>query len=156
MQIAQGEVQVVAADAARRADQPGHDADLLAEPLRDQLEDRAVAHAEAAHQDEQQDAGDGEVGDEQADAERADDDGGVQHGQHPDAADLSASAPPTGRRNEPARMNGQVHRPTAALGASYWSTKNVLKKLGQADEAAERDEVQQAEPPGVGLPGRAA
>jgi len=26
-------------------------------------------------------------------------------------------------------MNGQVHRPTDALGMPYWSTKKVLKKL---------------------------
>src|SRR4051812_11934838 len=38
-----------AAEAAGHADQAGHDADLAAEALRDELEDRAVAHAQRQH-----------------------------------------------------------------------------------------------------------
>src|SRR5579859_6777978 len=63
--IAQGLGQEEATDAAHAADQPGHHADLALETLRDQLEHRAIAHAQAQHADREADhraPGDGRHG----------------------------------------------------------------------------------------------
>src|SRR3954465_3653200 len=51
LRVAEAGGQVEAAEAARHADEASHDADLAPEPLRHELEHRAVAHAERQHPD---------------------------------------------------------------------------------------------------------
>ena len=94
VQLAHRDIQVEAAKTARRADKPCHDADIPFEALRNELEDRAVAHSKTAHQDEQEDPGHGVVGDEQPDANRGHDGRSVEEREHSDAAEAVGERAP--------------------------------------------------------------
>ena len=82
----------------------------------------------------------------------------VQHGQHADAAEAVgevAADGPQERAGDDAG-GGERSRRSTGVDGRIGSVKKLLRKTGQADEAAEGDGVKQAEPPGVGWPSTSA
>jgi hypothetical protein len=146
---AQAGGQVEAADAAGHADQAGHDADLLAEPLGRQLEHRAVAGAQGQHREHQHRQGDPgrghlEAGGRQAQGGQGEDDG---QGPHPAEAVGQGPADRTDERSGEHAGGGEEagdHRGQAVFGVEVDG-----QGRGQADEAAEGHRVEQHQPPGV-------
>ena len=138
-----------AADAAAAADEAGHQADVASEALRQKLEDRAVAHAEGARGDEEAPPQIQRLSNSAAVTMSAAAATAVEHAERADAAELvgeRAAEGPTERADERAEGGhlARLHGLQSELVAEV-----DREGRREADEAAEADRVEKAEPVGV-------
>ncbi len=137
------------ADAARHADEPGHHADLVTEPLRHELEHRAVPHSKCQHASGKEDQRGIDALRTEADEDQYHRRDAVHRGEHLDAADAireRAADWPYQRAHEHAAC-GEVsglHCVEPILGVEV-----DRKRRGETHEAAECHRVEQHEPPRI-------
>ena len=141
--------EVEAADTAGHAHQPRHDADLLPEALRHELEHRAVAHAERQHGADEDDQRHPCLGQAEADDRQEHRGKDVHQGQRLHATDAVghiAADRPHQRTGEHAAGGEEARRlriqPVLRIEVDH-------QRGRQTDEAAEGHRVEEHEPPGV-------
>src|SRR6185436_16854782 len=138
------------AQAPGGADDARDDAHPSRKPLRHELEDGAVAHAEAAHGEKQQRHDHGERGQRRDEAQR-DRRRAEQHQQQPVPAETVRQ--PAAERAHQASGDDHDRREVAGADSRHLVllVEKRREKAGEADEAAEREAVQEGEPERVGL-----
>ena len=108
---AEGRSEIEAAEAAHGAHDTGNHADLSAEALGRQLEDRAIASPQRHHRDQQHGERHPRYAQVEAGGGKGDGGDAVDNRQRVGPPSLSASVPPTGRRSEPANTQPAVKKP---------------------------------------------
>src|SRR5579883_3497959 len=148
---AEARCEIEAAEPAGHADQSGDDAHLGAESLRRELKDRAIAHAEREHADEQHAKSKPKLRQAETDDDESGDGDAIENGENAGAAEpvgYRAADRPHERAGEDASCSTIARRHRVEL---VLRIEIDAERRGEPGKAAERHRVVEHEPPRGGL-----